>query len=233
MKNLLAIFIALLSSTWVLPQAPARANTSEDNLDSVLTQMDKSSAGFKSAQADFQWDQYEKVVDQTDVQTGTIYLRRNNNNVDAAIHIVKPSIKQVVLKDGKIRMYEPKIDQLTERETGKNRADVESFMNLGFGGRGHELLKTYEVKLAGWETIDSVKTAKLELVPMNEKWRSMFSRIIIWVDLERDISLRQQMFEPSGDYRLAHFTNFKLNARLPDEAFRIKTTSRTKKVNPR
>ena len=76
------------------------------------------------------------------------------------------------------------------------------------------------------------RTAKLELVPLKSKFRAMFSRVLLWIDPKQDVSIRQQLFEPSGDYRLAHYTNIKLNGKIPGEVFEIKTTSHTKKIKP-
>ncbi|HEV3036768.1 MAG TPA: outer membrane lipoprotein-sorting protein [Candidatus Angelobacter sp.] len=210
------------------PPQPANA---EGDLDAVLSKMDKAAQNFKSVQADFEWDQYTKVVNDTDVQKGQLYLQRHQNNVEAGVNITSPTSKQIVFKDGKVRMYEPKIDQITEREVGANKADVESFLRLGFGERGHDLLKSYEVKLDGWETVDGVKTAKLELVGnSSSSIRNMFSKIVWWIDPERDVSLRQQLFQPNGDYRLAHYSDIKLNAKPSQDFFHLHTTSKTKVV---
>ena len=123
-----------------------------------------------------------------------------------------PAPKQVVYKDGKVRIFEPKINQVTERDVSKNKSDVEAFLSLGFGARGDDLLRDYEVKMAGWELVDGVKTAKLELIAKNEKLRQTYNKIVLWVDPQQDVLLQQQFFEPSGDYRMAHYTNMKLNA---------------------
>src|SRR5512141_3475647 len=45
------------------------------DLDHVLADMDRAAAGFKSAQADFVWDQFSKVVNDHDFQKGVIYYR--------------------------------------------------------------------------------------------------------------------------------------------------------------
>ena len=44
------------------------------NLDTVLRQMDAASAKFRSAEADFKWDLYQRVIRETTTQTGTIYF---------------------------------------------------------------------------------------------------------------------------------------------------------------
>jgi outer membrane lipoprotein-sorting protein len=184
--------------------------------------MDKAGAAFKSAQADIELVQYTKVVNDTDVQTGTIFFRRRGSDLDVSVQVVKPHAKQVVIKDGKLIFYDPKINQTTERDITNNRADVESFMNLGFGGRSHDLLKDYDVKMTGWETVDSVRVAKLELVAKSERLQQFFSKIIVWIDPERDVAVKQQRLESSGDYQVTHYTNIKLNGKFSDNVFRIK-----------
>lgn len=231
MKNT-ALFCLLLLVMPIRKQNSA-PTAGPQELEAVLTQMDKSSAGFKTAQADFEWNNYQKVVDDTEKQTGQVSFRRNgNNDVETMFDITSPAAKQVLFKGGKLSLYNPKIDQITEYEAGKNKTDVEAFLNLGFGARGHDLLKTYEVKMDGWETIDAVKTAKLELTALSPKVRSMFSQFILWIDPQRDIPVKQQVMEPSGDYWLSHYTGFKLGSRIPEDVFHIKTTSRTKVVRP-
>lgn len=248
---LLCVSVALAAAGQSSPGSPARpASTvtqqapnnkpatqspsgSQQELKSVLAEMNKQSATFKSAQADFEWDQYQKVVEEHDIQKGQIYFRRAaNGRTDAAVKVVSPEPKQVIFKDGKLDLYQPKIDQVTEYSAGNNRAEVESFMSLGFGGSGDELVKNFDVKFAGWETVDAVKTAKLDLIPKSEKMKASVNRVLLWIDPERNVSLRQQFFEPSGDYRLTHYSNIRMNSRISDDVFRLKTTGKTQVVKP-
>jgi outer membrane lipoprotein-sorting protein len=210
--------------------APAAAET--NGLEAVLTAMDTASANFRSAEADFVWDQYQSIVQEHDLQKGKVFFVRHEKDTHMAAEITEPDKKQVVFTEGKIRFYQPKIDQVTEYEAGKNREEVESFMVLGFGGRGHDLTKSFDVKYLGEEMVDGVKTAKLELTPKAEKVRNMFSHFILWMDTARDVSLKQQAFEPSGDYRTATYSNIKINGKVPDDTFKLKTTSKTKVVKP-
>jgi outer membrane lipoprotein-sorting protein len=218
--------------------APAQAGEDKtsgvpgNDRDAVLAKMNQTAASFKTAQGNFEFETYQKIVDEKDRQQGRIYFRRNEKSVDAAFNIVGRSPKQVVYKDGKVRIYEPNINQITEREVGKNKADVEAFLSLGFGARGDDLRRDYDVTLAGWETVEGVKTAKLELVPKAETMRHTYNKIILWIDPEQDVLLRQQFFEPSGDYRLAQYSNMKRNGNLSDEVFRLKTTGHPTTVKP-
>ncbi|MGH9565950.1 MAG: hypothetical protein ACRD4I_08210, partial [Candidatus Angelobacter sp.] len=74
------------SSAAVTPATPA-------DLQRVLAQMNRAAATFKTAQADFVWEQYQKVVDETDTQRGTMYLKRTKNGMDAALRITSPDVK--------------------------------------------------------------------------------------------------------------------------------------------
>jgi outer membrane lipoprotein-sorting protein len=204
-----------------------------DELQEVLAQMNEAAGKFNSAHGEFEFKTYQKVVDDMFVQKGSIYFRRTKSGVDATFQFTSPDDKKVVYKDGKLKIYEPKINQITEPDVGKNRSSVESFLSLGFGARGDDLLKAYEVKMEGWENIDGVRTAKLVLVPTNEKVRNTYNKIALWIDPTRDVILQQQFFESAGNYRLTHYTNLKINSKLPSDAFNIDTSTNPKIVRPR
>lgn len=228
---LLAVLLAALGMAGLAPQA-AGADSSPA-LEAILTQMDKAAASFKSAQADFVWDQYAKVVDETEIQKGVIYFRRHSQELEMAADIKDPE-KYVIFRDGKVSYYQPRIDQVNEYNAGKNRADFESFLALGFGGAGHDLNKSFQVRFVGNETVDGINAAKLELTPKAERVRGMFSKIVLWIDPARGVSVRQQLIEPSGDYRLAKYSNIQINKKIDGDVFDLKkrTTPRTKYVRP-
>lgn len=200
-------------------------------LENVLNLMDKTAANFKTVETSFVWDQYQKVVDEHDTQEGTMYFRRNGQNVEMAANITKPDTKFVLFTEGNVQVYQPKIDQVTKYNAGKNRAEFESFLVLGFGGRGHDLQKSFDVKYAGAEAVDGVQTFKLELAPKQQRVKNMFQTITLWIDQARGVSVQQKFVEPTGDYRLASYKSIKINEKLPD-VFKLKTTGKTKVVTP-
>ena len=44
--------------------------------------------------------------------------------------------------------------------------------------------------------------------------------------------MQQQFFEPDGDYRLAKYSDIKIDQKLPEDVFKLKTTKKTKFVSP-
>jgi len=227
----LAIFGLLSAHAQTKSSTPATSTNAAAALESVLTQMDSASAQFRNAEADFVWDQYQKVVNETDTQKGKVYYRRTGKgDTQMSATIQSPDQKFLVVADGKVRIYQPKIQQVNEYDTGKNRDQFQSFLVLGFGGRGHDLPKQFDVTFGGYENVDGVKTAKLELVPKAPNVKNMFNQIVIWIDPGRGLSLKQQFFEPSGDYRIANYSSIKLNGRVPDDVFKLHTSGSVKTV---
>ncbi len=202
-------------------------------LDKVLKKMDATAASFQTAQADFVWDQYQKVVDETDTQKGTVHYRRAGKEIEMMADIKEPDRKFVLYKNGKLQVYQPKIEQVMSYPAGGNRNELESYLVLGFGGSGQELKNTFEVSYEGEETVDNIVTAKLQLIPKSEKMRSTFSKIFLWIDLARGISIQQKFMQTQGDYRLAKYSGIKIPAKIGNEVFQLKTTSKTQFVSPR
>jgi len=217
-----------ITALCILAATIARAQ----NLESVLGAMDKAAANFRSAQCDFVWDQYQKVVDDHDYQKGTMYFRRQGNDVQMAANITSPAKKYVLFTGDTISVYEPAIDQVTQYNPGRNRADFESYLVLGFGGSGHDLEKSFDVRFAGMEQAEGINAARLEMTPKSQKVKSMFSTITLWIDPARGVSVQQMFQEPSGDYRLAKYSNIQLNQKIPGDVFKLKTTGHTKVIEP-
>ena len=233
--------IPLLSAqpAWCVPAviadqstAAPSGNAHAGSLDAALNVLDRTAASFKNIQTDFVWDQYNKVVDDHDLQSGTMYFRRNGNSVEMVADITKPDTKQVLFSDGRVRVYQPRIDQVTEYSAGKNKSDFESFLVLGFGGRGHDLQKSFDVKYAGEESVNGASTYKLELTPKSARVKGMFSLITLWIDKDKGVSVQQRFQEPSGDYRLAKYSNIKVNEKMNSDVFKLKTTGATKVIRP-
>jgi outer membrane lipoprotein-sorting protein len=213
--------------------ASAQTVGESQELERILKQMDDSARNFKPVEANVEWDQYQKVINETDTEKGKIYFRRESGEVQMAVDFVEPDKKYVIYSGGKVQLYQPKMDQVTVYDAGKNRSDVESFLALGFGGSGHDLQKSYDVKFLGTETVDGVKAQKLELIPKSAHLRNNIARILLWIDPARGISVQQEFFEPGGDYRLVKYSDIRTDQKLPEDAFKLKTTKKTKTVSPR
>ena len=134
------------------------------SLESVLTSMDSAAASFKTTEADFVWDQFTKVVEQTETQKGKIYFRKVGNEVQMMADVTGPEEKDhksVLFNDSKIQVYEPQLDQVTIHKIDKS---FETYLMLGFGSRGHDLAKSFDVTYLGSEKLDGVETGGFDPV---------------------------------------------------------------------
>ena len=218
-KILVALLFAAVPLTGLAQAKPGE-------LDAVIRQMDAASPKFHSAEADFQWDFYERVVKQTTTQHGGIYFKKNGASLEMGAKINPPGAKFFSFKGGNLMVFDPGTKDLKLFASGKNRAQYESFLTLGFGGSGSELVKAWTVTYVGTEPLSdgstTIPTAKLDLVSKDPDVRNMFSHITIWVDTARGISLKQQFFTPSDDYRTTIYSNIRYNQPVNTKPYDIK-----------
>ena len=225
-RRVAALF--LVSAAFLgLSLASAGAQPKPGHLDEVLRKMDAASLKFQSAEADFQWDLYEKVVRQTTTQKGTIYFKKEGGTTVMGVKMTSPSLKIIEFRNGILRLFEPGTDHLTVIDATKNKAMLESFLTVGFGGSGKELAKAWTISDLGDETVDGVQTVKLDLVPKDPAVRNNCTHMTLWVDPVRGIELKQSLYMPSEDYRTAVYTNIKYNQGVETKPYQVKTTSKT------
>jgi outer membrane lipoprotein-sorting protein len=226
----LGLVVSLPGSLRAQNAAPA----SNADLQKVITELNAAAAKFVSAQADFAWDQFTAVVQEHEIQTGTIFFERKKSLTRMAADLKqdngKDAPKTVIYDDGEVNFYEPTIKQLTTMKAGANRGQFESFLTLGFGGSGNDLEANWKVSLLGIEPMDGVSVAKLDLVPKEQKVLDMFTHVTIWVEPSRGISHKQIFYQPSGDLRTATYKSIRYNVPLPANVFQLKTPPGTNHV---
>jgi outer membrane lipoprotein-sorting protein len=155
-----------------------------------------------------------------------MYFSRSGKDVEMSAEIKQPAPKFVLFKAGTVRIYEPRIDQVTVYNVGKNKADFEAFLVLGFGGAGHDLIKNFEVRYGGSDP-EVAGAYKLELVPKSASARNTFPLITLWIDADRGIAVKQRFDQGGGNYRDARYSNTKVNQKLPDGVFKPKKAKTT------
>ena len=193
----------------------------------VLAQMDAASAKFQSTQADFKWDVLQSVVNEHDIQSGTIYFERHGDSTSMAAYIKQPAPKAVFFDGSTLTLLQPEIKQETLFSAGSNHAQYESFLTLGFGGSGKDLQSNWTIDCQGMESVDGVQTAKLDLKPKQQSVANMFSHVTVWIDPTRSLGLKQIFYEPSGDNRTATYTGIKYNTKVPADMFKPKASGYT------
>lgn len=231
----LSFSFCLLFIAACIPAATAQAPSPQ--LKAVLDQMDAASTQFKSAQADVQYDNFVKLVHDHTLETGTIYIERAGNShtsqqMGAIFFDLGPGgqpnktpAKIIAYSGGTAQIYSPGVNQVDIFQAGANQARFDTFLTLGFGGSGSDLLRTWTVEDNGPETLTDggkpVKTEKLDLVSKDPSVRSVFEHVTIWIDPARAVSLKQVFFAPHGDMRTAVYSNLRLNTHVDKRPYAI------------
>lgn len=195
------------------------------DLQSVLSQMDASAAKFQDCQADFTADLFTQVVQEHEIQKGTTAFRRVGGALEMATKIEtdngQAAERDLLYKNGELDFYQPGLKQETVFSAGANRDEYDSLLATGFGASGKSLTAAWDVKLLGMESVGGTQAAKLDLTPRQANIRNNVSHITIWVDVSRDISLKQVMFQPSGDTRTVTYSNIRYNVPLTASLFTL------------
>ena len=219
--NLLLIATVVLTTPSLLRAAPPAGN----DLQSVMNQMNASAPKFQDIQADISVDQYTAVVQEHQTQTGTSAFRRVGNSLEMVTHLKGSNgaaASDLLYKNGELDLYQPAAKTETIMTAGANRGEYDSMLATGFGATSKDLESAWNVTFQGMESVGGTQTAKLDLVPKDQNIRNNFSHVIIWVDLSRDISLKQQMVQPTGDSRTVTYSNVRYNKHPSSSLFQLK-----------
>lgn len=226
LKSKLALAVCLSLGIFggrALVAAPA------DDLKGVLDRLNVAAANFHSTSADVEFDTVETdPVPDTDVQKGIVYYERKDSSVRMGVHLNqhngKPRTKEYSFTGGTFKLFEPGPNQVT---TYTKAGKYESYVILGMGASGKDLQAKWDIQDLGPETLNGVKTEKLELVAKDPGVRKNLPKVTIWVDPDRAVSLKQDFTLSATSSYVCHYSNFKFNQTLPSDAFTFKTDKNT------
>jgi len=222
--GLVATGIAMLAA---LLLAGTDLQAQNEDLASVLKQMDTSAARFQDVAADISVDNYTAVVQDHEFQKGTTAFRRTAAGMEMVMHLTSAGqpYADLLYRNGQLDYYSPAQKQETIFAAGANRQEYDGMLATGFGATGKDLQESWTVTFEGMDksvpTSAGAPTAKLDLVSKDAKVRESYSHVTLWVDLSRDISMKLAMFQPSGDSRTATYSNIQYNTHLKDSRFKL------------
>jgi hypothetical protein len=197
----------------------------QDDLKSVLDRLDVAAASFHALSGDVEFNDIttDPIYDK-DVFKGVVYYDRKGSAFRMGYHFNqhngKPSTKAYTYVGGVLYLRESGSDEVKPYpQAGK----FESYVMLGFGASGKELLAKWDIKYIGSEDISGVKAAILELTAKDPDIRKNLSKVTIWIDPDRAVSLKQIFTTGAASSKVGLYSNFKLNQFLPGDAFSLKS----------
>jgi outer membrane lipoprotein-sorting protein len=225
-KTVLALWLLICVTPAVFAGA-RRQGHSTWTWDAVREQLDREAKDFRSLSASMDRTKVTVVVDDRSTERGDIFVRGDK----MLLQFTSPDHRSILRVGDNLYIYNPGLKRVEEYNLGKNRALVDQFLQLGFGSRGSELDKDYEVKLLPEERIDNQPVVVLELTPKSPKVRHEISRIEIWLSEASWLPVQQKFYEAgSGDYSIVKYSNIVRNPSIPDSRFRPNWPKGTQKV---
>ena len=231
MKRLAASLIFSFACYCSFPANASPAQGTPASIDSVLSMMDRSAQDFHTLTADIEHIKYTDVVKDESVETGKIFVRRDEK---MRIEFQHPDPRTILRNGDALFVFTPKINRVEEYDLGKNREMVDQYVLLGFGTKSENVRKRYLLTLVGETDLDHKKTVILELIPKSDEVRKQIAKIQMWIDEASWLPVQQKFFEAgSNDYLIFHYTNVMKNLRIGDPKFKQDWPKGVNRVKPR
>jgi len=218
----------------VLTGSLASRASAKDNLQEILSRMDKAASEFKSMTAQVTYLTHVEVLGDNTTETGSVTMKKvQPDEVQGKVDFVTPDRKTVTIEKRRVQVYLPKINTLQIFDLDKHGGQLDKFFMLGFGTSGTELAASYSVTLSGSETINGLAATRLQLIPKEGEAKSYVEKLELWVPNQGDpYPLREKIWEPSGDYRLVTYNELQINPSLKPDALQLNPPAGVKRDHP-
>jgi outer membrane lipoprotein-sorting protein len=182
--------------------------------------MDTAAKSFKSYSATVKRLDYTKVLDSTDESGGSMRLKSSKNGIVGIMDFTSGPDHTVIHFNGPtVERYLPKASTIEVFNARKFSSTLDQMLLLGFARTRDEMNQDYDIKLAGAEMVDSTHTTHIVLTPKSAEALKYVKTIELWIPDGKGNPIRQKGTEPSGNYKLATFSDLQVNPPLPDSAF--------------
>jgi outer membrane lipoprotein-sorting protein len=218
-----------------LAAALARPGIAKDNLQEILSRMDKAAGEFQAMTAQVTHVTHTDVLNEdSPPETGTVTMKKvQPGEVQGKIDFTSPDLKTVTIEKRRVQEYLPKINTLQIFDLDKRGPQLDKFLMIGFGTSGTEIAGAYDVTIVGSEQFSVQAVTQLQLIPKNGEAKQYVKKLVLWIPDQGDpYPLREKIFEPSGDYQLVTYSNLKINPPLQPGALQLKLPAGVKTEHP-
>ena len=153
-------------------------------------------------------------------------------DVRVRMEIEKPDARSIALSRKKYEIFLPKINTVQEYDLTQYGRLVDQFLLLGFGTPVRDITKSYDMVVAGTETIDGKQTTRVELRPKLASVKEHLKLVEIWIPMNDGNPIQQKFLQPSGDYTLSTYMDVKVNPLLKDADVQLTLPKNVKREKP-
>jgi outer membrane lipoprotein-sorting protein len=202
-----------------------------DSMSDVFTRMDAAAAHFKGITADLEETIHTEIVDDNNVSTGTIKLRRAKpGDVRFLVEFTSPDPKSAAYSGNELDVYNPKTNEEQMYDVSTKKTVIEQAILLGFGATSAELKASYDVSFVATEKIDGQPTSHIKLLPKTKEMEAQVKQADLWISDSQGVPVQQKFLtSKSGNYNLFKFPHLKMAPGLRDDELQLKVPKNAQK----
>jgi len=218
--------VALLAAAGIASAATADAHQD------ILARLDQAAAAFRTMTAEITYTTHTAVLNEDDTEQGRVVMKKlAPGEVEGLMEYMKPDHKLYLFQKGKLQVYTPNDNTVTVYDLGKQGAQIDQFLALGFGTSSKDLQAGFQVTPAGPAALNGKAATKVDLVPTTEQGKKLLTKIELWIGPDA-YPLQEKLYQPSGDYSLIRYDNVKINPPLAADALKLETAPGVKYEYP-
>jgi outer membrane lipoprotein-sorting protein len=215
------------------------AGVRADSLDAVLARMDQAAKPFRSLEANVHKTDYQDVFKETTEEDATFKMMKYAKTGVVLLAEFNGTNKRTARIAGhEVKLYHPKANSVDVYDTRKFTKSADLLFLVGFGDSKAEIQKTYNVTMGASETIDGIKTTRIDLTPKSAEAKKLFNMIQLWIPEDKGNPIREKLIsgKESKDYTLFQFSNMKIRTvsdpALPESEFELNLPKDVKTIKP-
>jgi outer membrane lipoprotein-sorting protein len=194
--------------------------------------MDRAAQDFRALSANMKRVQFTAVINEANEMEGVVRLKRIKGATVGIVDFQHPEQRTVYVNGHNIQIYYPKANTVEIYDSSKYTSNIDQFLLLGFGTSSAELQKSYDLKMAGTETIGGLATTRIEMTPKSAELKKLITKVAPGRPEGQDNPIQEKVTEPSKNYELITYSDVKVNPSLPDSSFELKLPAKVKKIHP-
>lgn len=190
-------------------------------LAAVEKALDAAAPGITAMSAEAERVDYTALMQSSDSSRGRFYFKRSNQGPMYALDITTPkdAATRMVFRDQTVWNYTPASKEVDRYDLGARQDLVGQFLGLGVGGTSAELERSFNVSLAGMETLEGAATAHLALTPRHPEVTRNITTVDVWYDTRNWVAVQLRINYVGGDYHLVRYSKIQVNPKLNDKIF--------------
>lgn len=221
-----------LSSAVLCVLVVALSAARAESLKEVLARMDRSAETFQGMTANLTQLQHTAIINEDDRDSARVRLKKAKDGLRGYVEFAEPNRRTIGFQNRQLQVYYPKTNTVDIYDLGKQGAQLDQFLLLGFGTSGKELDKNYKMRVTGTETLNGKPVTALELTPKTAEVLEYLKKVELWIPQNASYPIQEKIFKNAQDYILINYSDVRINSGLTDKDLELRLPPGVKKNYP-